>query len=344
VQVGAQGFGHTTNTSIATLEVFEGRLYAGTGNPGGGHVWRSGDGSTWQQLSVPWSPSNTQVNAGQVFGGHLYLGTGAGANEPAAEIWRTDGVSWTQVVSSGFGNGQNRGIAAMAVFSDALYAVMNCPATGLEVWRSASGGAGDWSQANEDGFGGAGTAIDAPMSVYSHALYVGTGRDGLAELWRSDDGATWTAVFTDGLDNPDNERVLAMAPFSGQLYIGLVNETTGAEVWRSDDGTAWTRAAAGGLGNADNRYPYAFVVLDDMLYLVFAYSPTGAEVWRTADGLAWERVNENGWGDSRNAGGFGTAVFGGRLYVGSLNWRAGAEVWRYGHKLYLPLVLREAGG
>lgn len=341
VQVAAGGFGDADNFLALSLTSFEGSLYAGTINNDGAQMWQSTDGNTWQQLASAWSPTHTAILALQNYGSRLYVGTGAPPGVPVpGELWRTDGVNWTQVISDGFGDVNNRGVVALDVFSDMLYAAVDNPTTGLEIWRSESGDPGTWSQVNEDSFDEAGLVSRAQMCVCSDTLYVGVGRDGVAELWRTGDGLNWTPVFTDGLGNTDNEAIHGIAEFNGDLYVGLLNNSTGGELWRFD-GT-WAKVFDGGLGNPDNIGPYVVTELNEQLHVVFDNGITGAEAWKTADGSAWERTNLNGWGDSSNSGVGGATVFDHQLYVGTFNWDGGAEIWRYGFEIYLPLVLRDA--
>ncbi len=50
-QVNTDGFGSGDNTSAVTVEVFDGKLYAGTWNSAtGGQIWRSPNGATWEQV------------------------------------------------------------------------------------------------------------------------------------------------------------------------------------------------------------------------------------------------------------------------------------------------------
>jgi hypothetical protein len=323
VQTNINGFGGVA-LYVGTLDVFNSALYAGTWD---GQVWRAPDGQTWTDVTPSWS-SPAAFDA-EVFGSYLYFGVGP-AEDPG-EVWRTDGTTWQQVVSGGFGDASNSGVNALHVFSGALYAATVNGDTGTEIWRSATGNPGDWTQVNQDGFGGGGTPQDQTMDVYNGYLYVGLNRSNAAELWRTPDGTTWTLVFTDGLA-ANIPTVSAMAEFGGQFYIGVRNVTTGGEVWRSGDGLNWTPVVTGGLGNPNNQRPYGLIVFDGRLYLVFCNTVTGAEVWRSADGSVWEKVADGGWGDSNN--GFvdyydkGAAVFANRLYIGTMNGITGGEIWK----------------
>jgi len=337
-QVNINGFGNRDTTFVSTLDVFGGYLYAGTWSS---QMWRTADGQTWSQVAPSTWPTDTAVFDAEPFGSYLYVGT---ASNNGGEIWRTNGIAWEQVVTSGFGITNNYGINALAVFSNTIYAATSADDGVMQIYRSVSGDAGSWAPVVSDGFGGGGVWQDVTMDVYGGYLYLGIGRAGVAELWRTNDGVTWSPVFTDGLA-ANNTNVSAMAEFNGAFYIGLRNVTTGGEVWRTTDGTTFTRVFGGGLGDPNNGRPYGLQVFNGYLYLVFSNLVTGAEVWRTSDGMTWEQVGDAGWGDSNNgyADYFdkGAAVFNNRLYIGTSNWANGGEVWLFLHKrVYLPLVLR----
>ena len=335
-QTNIDGFG-APGVQVSTLDVFQGQLYAGTWP---GQVWRAADGRSWSQFTPPWSSSG--VSDAQPFGSYLYLGTSGdmGNDVWVGEIWRTDGTSWEQVAAEGMGDINNYEVNVLAVFSDYLYAATSNAATGVEIWRSASGDAGSWTQVNNDGFGG-GSAWPATMDIFGGRLYVGIVRDNVAELWRTQNGTDWTPVFTDGLAE-NNTDVSAMAEFQGEFYIGLRNVVSGGEVWRSSDGLNWTPMFTGGLGKAANGRPYGLIVHGNYLYLVFSNDETGAEVWRSADGATWRPVMQGGWGDSNNwyADYFDKAAaeFQGQLYIGTLNWVNGGDIWMKLGDIYLPVI------
>jgi len=324
-QVNINGFGNRDTTFVSTLDVFGGYLYAGTWSS---QMWRTADGQTWSQVTPSTWPTDTAVFDAEPFGSYLYVGT---ASNNGGEIWRTNGITWEQVITSGFGITNNYGINALAVFSNAIYAATSADDGVMQIYRSASGDAGSWSPVVTDGFGDGGVRQDVTMDVYGGYLYLGIGRADVAELWRTNDGVTWSPVFTDGLA-ANNTYVSAMAEFNGAFYIGLRNVTTGGEVWRTTDGTTFTRVFDGGLGDPNNGRPYGLQVFNGYLYLVFSNLVTGAEVWRTSDGMTWEQVGDAGWGDSNN--GFadyfdkGAAIFNNRLYIGTTNSANGGEVWK----------------
>jgi hypothetical protein len=137
-QVNINGFGERQNECVSALDVFNGQMYAGTwaGLGQQAQVWHTADGQTWNQCTPSWPASNVAVLDTQAFGPYLYVGTGN--QESGGEVWRTDGIAWTQVVSGGFSD-VNNGIDAFAVLSGAIYAATDNSVTGVEVWRSTTG-------------------------------------------------------------------------------------------------------------------------------------------------------------------------------------------------------------
>ncbi|MCJ7703049.1 MAG: 6-bladed beta-propeller [Anaerolineales bacterium] len=329
-QANLNGFGDWEN-SLSTLDVFGDDLYASTWHGiGPAQVWRSNSDGEWQEVTPAWAVENWGTYDAQVFGSHFYVGS---ANENGAGIWRMDGISWEQVASGGFGDANNEGITAFAVFSDTLYAAASNPVSGTEIWRSSTGGSVSWTQVNSDGFGSPGTTGEITMDVFDGYLYAGLGRGDplIAELWRTNNGTDWSPVFTDGLENGDNTWVSSMAVFDEDFYIGLRNVTTGGEVWRSSDGASWSPVFTGGLGNANNQRPYGLIVHDNSLFLVFVNTENGSEVWKSVDGSTWQPVMQDGWGHTNyNSVDYfdkGAAVFQDDLYIGTL--QQGGRLWRF---------------
>jgi hypothetical protein len=132
------GFGTAENFAISSLAAFEGYLYAGLWNPQGVQIWRSPNGSDWEQISWIGSPSvgNTN-NALEVYADQLYLVVQN--DSTGLEVWRTaNGIDWEQVGYAGFGDGNNQMSYwdnAVTVFKGNLYIATNNFATGGEVWK-----------------------------------------------------------------------------------------------------------------------------------------------------------------------------------------------------------------
>ena len=346
-QMNENGFGNSANTSVLSLEVFDGQLYAGASNwTDGGQVWRTTDGTAWTAVSeIGFGSAYTATNTGLIdmieFDGQLYVSTGWG--NAGGQIWRSsNGANWTQVEGAGFGDPYNIAIAAFGIFSDTLY-VTTHSSSGLEIWRSNTGNSSDWSRVVDNGNGDGDNQISTSLMEFDGYLYaaIENETDG-AEIWRTTNGITWTAVITGGFGTADNIQTGGLAIFDGYLYIGTRNDATGAQVWCSNNGTTWTQVVADGFGGSNYKIESLFA-FDGYLYAGTDNDVTGVEIWRSSDGSTWTQVNVDGFGDSNNTGtlwSVGTVVFNNSLYIGVLNNVDGGEVWMMlPHQVFLPLVL-----
>jgi len=119
-------------------------LYAGTMAAYSPEVWRSasGDPGSWEKAFT--FPDEPQSKIGSVRGmishddGLLYVSTTpSGDIMPGGvgQIWATDGMTFTRVITDGFGDPNNGGITSLASFNGCLYAGTYNPATGYEVWK-----------------------------------------------------------------------------------------------------------------------------------------------------------------------------------------------------------------
>jgi PKD repeat protein len=138
-QVNTNGFGDRGNYRIGKLAAFNGQLYAATdhNSTGGVQVWRCQlcNGSDWTRVvdNGFGNPETRSSAALLVFGNQLY---GAFRNLTAgAEVRRTqDGVHWTEVSMTGFGDSNNYW-AHLAVFDNHLVAGTNNGGHGGQVWK-----------------------------------------------------------------------------------------------------------------------------------------------------------------------------------------------------------------
>ncbi len=153
------------------------------------------------------------------------------------------------ITNDGFGNS-----AVIADFNDGIqfgsYFYMTTDVwsggTGL-VYRSQSGNANDWALAAEAGFGDSeNESIDA-MTVFDGNLYVTAVNDNGAEIWRSADGSSWTAVVgggaatNNGFGDANNAIARETAEFDSNIWAFTDNAVDGVEIWRSANGTVWTQ-------------------------------------------------------------------------------------------------------
>lgn len=348
-QSNISGFGTAANNMISALEVLDGQMYATTNNEVVGQmaqVWRTSDGKLWSQFTPPSPYTTAYIYDAKTFGSYMYIGT---YHDLGGEIWRTNGTTWEQVATGGLGDVNNLTFSAFSVYSNMLYVATGNFTTGIEIWRSPTGDTGSWSKVNTDGFGG-GVSWDAVvMDTFNGYLYVGIGRNvgggSLAELWRSNNGTTWTPVFTDGLGDINNTTLAAMAEYEGSFYISMRNLITSGQIWVTTNGTTFTPVTTNGFTVTSNQRPYGLYVFEDVLYSVISNYASGAQVWRTDLSGSWTQIMQGGWGDSNNVNADyldkAATTFKDALYIGTGNDVTGGQIWKMVYPIYLPLILRQ---
>lgn len=152
-QVASGGLGDADNYGFAASAEFAATLYVATANvpPAiggtgeGVEVWRSpsGDTGSWTQVNADGfgaGPTWTDISM-DVYQNHLYVGlsrvTDGGGS--LAELWRTDGLTWTALFTDGLGDAGNTHVAAMAEFNGEFYISLRNATTGGQLWRSGNG-------------------------------------------------------------------------------------------------------------------------------------------------------------------------------------------------------------
>jgi uncharacterized protein YjiK len=341
-QINLNGFGDADNWGAWSLGVFSDTLYVSTGNyVSGTEVYRFVSNS-WEQVVSGGFGDNTNLGVDWFakFNGDLYAATWNGGS--GGQIWRSstgDSGSWEQVMDNGFGDAVNVEVMTLAPFKGHLYAGTwsgDTDVHGGEVWRSDTGDNGSWTQVVSDTvFGGSDNVAIMSFEVFDGYLYAVTSNGNTGgEVWRTDNGITWTQVYTDGFGNADNARLVSLEVFDGQLYAGTHNQETGGEIWRTSDGTTWERVIYGGFDGVDNRRIASLVVFDGNLYAFTGNFVTGPEVWRspTGDSEDWDRIADIGFGGgdcNRLYWDNVASVAGGRLYIGTTSSEGvGGRVWR----------------
>ncbi len=213
-QVNINAFGNVANLAIWSMQVFNGKIYAGVQNADtGAEIWRTGNGTAWAPFSTPSYGADAVMDM-EVFGGKLYAGLSNSYN--GGELWRTDGTSWEQLTGNGFDDPNNYAINALAVYGGQPYAATSANDKVMKVYRTTDGTT--WNPVTPGGLGSGPVAQDVTMYVRGGYLYLGLTRgldpNWTAELWRTSNGTTWTSVFTGGLGNSDNTSVSGMADFN----------------------------------------------------------------------------------------------------------------------------------
>ncbi len=243
---------------------------------------------------------------------------------------------WTQWNLNGFGDPRSALVLSLADFNGMLYAGMDNPSTGAQLWRNSADTAGQWSAPTTNGFGDPNNGGIDHLLAFAGQLYAGTWNWNAAtnsslggQIWRSANGIDWTRVVNNGFGDVNNGEIVRLAVFGGQLYAGTwsYSDTRGAELWRSASGNAgsWSRVAANGFGDSKNEAIISMASFNGQLYAGTLNTVTGGQIWRSADGATWTLVNTAGFGLSSNWAMSALAAFEGYLYAST---RDGGQVWR----------------
>ncbi|MFL7840312.1 MAG: FixG Ig-like domain-containing protein [Candidatus Promineifilaceae bacterium] len=160
-----------------------------------------------------------------------------------------------------------------------------------------------WEQTNSNGFGDAQVFEVSALEAFDSYLYAGTYNpidpgpqlDG-AQILRSSDGSTWTAVTDPGFGNDHDTAppaILDLTVFKGYLYAAT-GRGNAAQIWRSQNGVNWARVVNAGFGDPDIKAFTTLTVYNQALYVGTTKQDSGAQIWRTLTGdgslSSWTQV------------------------------------------------------
>ena len=354
------------------------------------------EGAGWSALGdIPNGALNSTVQAMVVEGTDLYIGGGFtdlsnhGVNLGAGDyVAKWDGVNWTALGSNGAGNGAlNGGVVALALDSQGrLYAggyFTNVNDGGVALptadyvarWDGAH-----WEALGDNGAGnGALNGLVLSLEVTDSDVYVGgfftnAGNNDAADYIARWDGATWSALGSDGAGGGSlNNWVQTMASDGDRLYVGgwFTDVNSGGAILGAADfiayweGGAWSAlggdGAGGGALSADpSSYGVRDILIDrSELYVAGDFVNvnnngvvlTAADYIARWDGASWSALGSNGAGNGALFGGDARSVVlsGSVLYVGGTfravnNSFAGGYAARWDGTNWSSLSSNGAGG
>ncbi len=239
--------------AVTSLEVFEGRLYAGVYAPATGcPVWRSADGENWAQVNQNGfgNDQNTDATTLAVFGGHLYVATENGHGTfpgTGTQVWRTDGntpdpgnpdlLLWEKVnLADGFGTGKAlENTLVMTAYNGRLFAGTLSLVLQAELWNY------NGSEWTEETFP-RGILAGATRKFYYHSattmlnsLYVGT-EDTIPPGGRllSYGGQQWYVLAEPGFGEPNIRGIGPILYLDGVIVAGTAASGGGCSLWVSN--------------------------------------------------------------------------------------------------------------
>ncbi|MFL7868249.1 MAG: hypothetical protein AB8I58_05435, partial [Anaerolineales bacterium] len=150
-----------------------------------------------------------------------------------------------------------------------------------------------WVQVNSSGFGDSTTDQITALESFNNYLYAGTHNpidpeplfDG-AQIFRSPDGHTWTAVTQPGFGNAHDTAppaILDLAVFKGYLYAST-GRGNAAQIWRSSNGVNWGPVVNAGFGDPDIIELTVMTEHSGWLYVGATKQDNEAQIWRTFSG------------------------------------------------------------
>jgi hypothetical protein len=321
-------------------------LYAGTMAAHSPEVWRSasGDPGSWEKAFT--FPDEPESKIGSIRGmiphddGLLYMSTTRSGDilpGGVGQIWATDGITFTRVITDGFGNPSNGGISSLASFNGCLYAGTYNPSTGYEVWklRCVSNPEAPPQPVIRGGGGQPHNEAVMSLRIFKDHLYVGTGiplgfnpitRHGPrgCDLIRIAPDDSWEVVVGQKHSQPLSEYRAGfgwylnaycwyMREHEDHLYLGT---------WDMSRTIAF-------LGqDAESVAPAFRPLLDELVARPQDWgSPMGGDLYRTADGVRWEPVFLDGLGNPDNHGIRTLESTSIGLFVGTENPFTRVEVW-----------------
>lgn len=196
----------------------------------------------------------------------------------------------------------------------------------------------NWLQVNSNGFGDPLTREVSALVAFNGFLYAGTYNlidplplfDG-AQIFRSQDGITWTPVTQPGFGIAHDimpPAILDMTVFNEQIYASTGLGDGPGQIWRALDGENWAPMVIHGFSDPDIVNITALAEYDGLLYAGATHLVDGAQIWRsyTGDSNSWTQVAPVVPGTSA-ASITGLAVFDGALYA-VVESEAPAQIWR----------------
>jgi len=203
----------------------------------------------------------------------------------------------------------------------------------------------EWSRVVSNGFdGNPKNGQCTGFITFNGYLYTAfeSSSDNPTEVWRTDDGTTWTQANITGFGDVNNYAAGGFAIYNDYLYLGMGDSMSG-QIWRSSNGTSWSPVLSNGFGDVNNIEIEMLFAFDNYLYAGVRNWTTGVEIWRTSNSADWVQINPDGFGDSNNGAvewSNSTVIFNGNLYMGTWAIGNGGELWQLQRSLYLPMVKR----
>jgi len=263
------------------------------------------------------------------FGSDITLG------ERDDDINPNDGDDVRVINTNGFGDSDNTGSKAAAVWNGKLYVGTENSNDGAEIWAYDGE---NWEILDDAGVNDSSNSAIESMIVYNGKLWFGTqNTPNDAKLYSCIEGAT-CSQYSIAFDANTN-RVPSMTIANGNLYMGTGRTAGGAFAYRFEESTgassSWDKLnAAAGFGDANNlsieslladssnQYAYTDVTVGTN------NTTTGLEMWSYRYGSSFSSVSTDGFGLASRVGALSMVSFNGSVYVGIKSTIGAASIYQ----------------
>lgn len=216
-----------TDKFANALAIFKGKLYAGMGYSVS-RIYQY-DGTTWSTSYSGLSGSGL-VNAFFVYKGRLFASLSGSVSNNSALISTADGVTWNVENLSPYTTYTQ--FTRFTEFHGKLYVGTYKGSSGTTDLLVRNDSTGTWSSI----YTFSSTSQCWGLANYNNAMYVGCTVTGGSVLYKSYDGVTFNADFTNNYAGGRGTEIFNTYNYNGSLYLGLgfATSTTG-DVWRKTD-------------------------------------------------------------------------------------------------------------
>jgi len=328
-------------------------------------VWDSSDGgTTWARLDhdpTTFADSRIQgiltTTSGLAAWGSVGEPVCTGQGEGMAcgpfpiMLWTSpDGATWKRIADVSMFMGAT--IAGVTISAQGLLAVGDTGWDKPAIWVSGTGAAWERQALSSATFKDANfTGVRAAPLGYLLAGGVGNSAPtsggvflpdtGVAAVWWSPDGRTWTKGIVNRTDGIGSSLGYIYVGAGGMVAIGSASGAKTATAWTSTDGKTWQPIANAqtyaGVPTPAPGVPSipSITIIDDGTHLLAVDDQTVMTVWISSDGLAWRQIAVSGNADSiprsEARGQLIAGIFqvpGGLIMVGQQGSSPQIEIWR----------------
>jgi hypothetical protein len=207
-------------------------------------IWSSPDGTTWAKAGVAAWPGRDSASFVTfqdklwMFGGVNHRDDKFGADQWLNDVWNSDdGINWTQVTATA--PWAPRSYPRVIVRGDEMYLIGG--ESHADIWKTSNGK--DWTQlAAEAPWGGAGRqgygALDYDGKFWVMGGFVGDSKNGVNDVWFSEDGVDWTQQTEHA---PWTPRDAIAIVYQDKLWLFGGKFTGSKDSWNGD---LWTMTPA----------------------------------------------------------------------------------------------------